>query len=1086
MNNLSLPTFSLRRPVTVVMVTISTLCLGIIAWNRMPLNFLPRVDRPFIGVFIAYPGASPAQVEQQIAIPAEGELRTIPGVRRIRSTSTANGCDIGILFTLDTDMAAATADVRDRLERLKLVLPVEADKILIQRFSSGSIPVLAFGMFRDGDQDQFVHLMRTVVQPRLSRLEGVANVEILSPIQPREVLIEFDQHTLQSMNLNIAQLVQIIRENSISVSLGTLQDGSQKVYARLSGEYRKLDDIASMVVTPNGLRLRDIARVSYRSREEQQYVALDGAGGAVVLVIKESEANTVSTCRNVHKELEAILREPAFQNTTHHVFFDQSDLILRALRNLFYQGIYGSIMAISVLFFFMHKIIPTLIVSLSIPASLMVAIVFMFFTGMSLNIVTMVSMIVAVGMLVDNAIVVTENIIRRRQLGEPIREAAVNGAQEVGLAIVASTATTAVVFLPMYFIEVGRMSVFMEQLGGPLVVSLAGSLLVALTVVPLVMSRLKITRAGNIFEAIAKGFLFRKSKEKTSKTVEHGHHSDRTGPIRKMIGLLGSLHPIQWVIDGYTMLLGLTLRRRLVFLLVLAGLIYLTWRIPMQVVGMRDMPKLDTREIRIDVALDQNYDMPRIANLFSKLEANINTLRETLGIKKILTLYGLNNGFLEVYLYTEDDDPKWKYPPYTTEEAMFILSQRLPDRVPGAELKFSMADAGRQEEGEGEITLSLRGDNSALLEGYAEQLRQLLKRHPLFTDATTNIEKSSQEIQLRIDDPLAKAAGISPMILAQTVDAALRGARMPFMKQGSREIPVWAQFREEDRKSQANLDNVTVPGITGQLVPLQRVAEYQKAPSPTAIRRINGKNVVLISAKLNTKNMSAAKTAIESAVDTLDLPPGYSVDIGEQFLDLEKGFVNFFSSLIMAIILVYIVMAALFESLLLPLSIMTTVPLALGGGVWMLWYTGNQFDQITLIGCILMVGVIVNNGIVIVDYINQRYRETGDRYTAVINSGRDRFRPVMMTALTTILGLVPLAMAKTGGASTFAGLGQALSGGITVGTMLTLLVVPVFYTIADDMQRWTVDFLGSLAHLGVRQKNTAAAIQAPATESGGI
>ncbi|HOJ68331.1 MAG TPA: efflux RND transporter permease subunit [Candidatus Hydrogenedentes bacterium] len=1076
MSHFSLPAFSLRRPVTVVMATISMLCLGVIAWNRMPLNFLPRVDRPFIGVFIAYPGASPAQVEQQIAIPAEGELRTIPGVRRIRSTSTSNGCDIGLLFTLDTDMSIATADVRDRLERLKLILPAEADKMLIQRFSSGSIPVLAFGMFRDGDQDQFVHMMRTVVQPRLSRLEGVANVEILSPIQPREVLIEFDQHTLQSMNLNIAQVVQVIRESSISVSLGTLQDGTQKVYARLSGEYRKLDDIASMVVTPNGMRLRDIAQVSYRSREEQQYVALDGAGGAVVLVIKESEANTVSTCRNVHRELEAILREPAFQNTTHHVFFDQSDLILRALRNLFYQGIYGSIMAISVLFFFLHKIIPTLIVSLSIPASLMIAIVFMFFTGMSLNIVTMVSMIVAVGMLVDNAIVVTENIIRRRQLGEPIREAAVDGAREVGLAIVASTATTAVVFLPMYFIEVGRMSVFMEQLGGPLVVSLAGSLLVALTVVPLVMSRLKITRAGNIFEAIAKGFLFRESTRNLStRAPEPIESSTSPGLLRTCVHVLGALHPIQWVIDGYTVLLAWTLRRRLVFLLILGGLIYLTWLIPMQAVGMRDMPKLDTREIRIDVALDQNYDMPRIAELFSNLETNINLLRQELGIKKILTLYGLNNGFLEVYLYTEDDDPRWKYPPYTTEEAMFILSQRLPERVPGAELKFSMADAGRQEEGEGEITLSLRGDNAAMLEGYAEQLRQILKHHPLFTDATTNIEKSSQEIQLRIDDPLAKAAGISPLIVAQTVDAALRGARLPFMKQGTREIPVWAQFREEDRKSQANLDNVTVPGITGQLIPLQRVAEYRKAPSPAAIRRINGKNVVLISAKLNTKNMSAAKMAIESSVDALDLPPGYSVDIGEQFLDLEEGFLNFFSSLIMAIILVYIVMAALFESLLLPLSIMTTVPLALGGGVWMMWYMGNQFDQITLIGCILMVGVIVNNGIVIVDYINQRYRETGDRFAAVVNSGRDRFRPVMMTALTTILGLVPLAMAKTGGASTFAGLGQALTGGITVGTMLTLLVVPVFYTIADDARNWTVDFLGSLAKLRTPKTDTATA-----------
>ncbi|NLF56329.1 MAG: efflux RND transporter permease subunit, partial [Candidatus Hydrogenedens sp.] len=357
--NFSLPTFALRRPVTVLMLSMSMLALGVISWNRMPLNFLPRVDRPFIGVFIAYPGASPSQVEQQIAIPVEGELRTIPGVRRIRTTSTSSGCEVGLLFSLDTDMTIATADVRDRLERLKLVLPDEADKMLIQRFSSGSIPVMAFGVFRDGDQEQFAHLIRTIAEPRLSRIEGVAKVEILSPIQPKEVLIEFSQDNLRAMNLNLAQIIQSLRENSISLSVGELEDGGRKHYTRLMGEYRRIEDIEALVVGPNGLRLRDVAEVGYQSRDEEQYVALDGAGGMVMLVIKESEANTVSTCEKVHAELQRILAEPMFSGTVAHVFFDQSDLINRALSNLFKQGLYGSAMAIAVLFFFLHRIVPT-------------------------------------------------------------------------------------------------------------------------------------------------------------------------------------------------------------------------------------------------------------------------------------------------------------------------------------------------------------------------------------------------------------------------------------------------------------------------------------------------------------------------------------------------------------------------------------------------------------------------------------------------------------------------------------------------------------------------------------------------------
>jgi HAE1 family hydrophobic/amphiphilic exporter-1 len=496
----------------------------------------------------------------------------------------------------------------------------------------------------------------------------------------------------------------------------------------------------------------------------------------------------------------------------------------------------------------------------------------------------------------------------------------------------------------------------------------------------------------------------------------------------------------------------------------------------MQGTGMREMPKLDMREVRVDVALDQNFDLASATKLFRQVEETINGLREPLGVKKVLSMNSPTDGFFDVYLFTEDDDPKWFTPPYTTEQVMQILSEKIPTRTPGAEFRLSMGDIG-DNDNRSDITLFVRGDERGTLEDYAERLKKILQdTNPFVADVVADVEKSKQEMQIKIDQPLAQQAGVSPLILAQTVDAALRGARMPYMKQGRREIPVWAQFREEDRKSQANLDNVMVPGLTGKLVPLQDLTDYSKVRSATAIKRVNGKNVIMLSAKLNTKNLSLFKEEAKRSVALLDLPPGYNVDFGDELEDLESNIFNFTSSLMMAIILVYIVMAALFESLLLPMSIMTSVPLALGGAVWMIYFMDNQFDQITLIGCIIMVGVIVKNGIVVVDYTSQLYSKSGDRTDAVLRAGRDRFRPVIMTALTTILGLVPLALAKTGGASTFSGLGQAWIGGLTVGTVLTLFVVPVFFTIFDDIHLWARSFFGNLLGRRVESQEAPVAV----------
>lgn len=1033
-----LPDISIARPVTVIMIAISLLVLGYISWNRIPLKFLPKVDRPYIGCFIPYPGGSPEQVEQQIAIPVEGEFRTIPGLRSISSTSSQNGCMVNLWFDLDTDMTVATADVRDRIERLKLILPQEVEKVVLQRFSSESIPVIAIGLFKAENEEDYVYLVRTSLVPRLKRLEGVADIKLISPIPEKEVLIEVSQNTLNSLNLPIISILNVLRKSSVSMTAGTITQDSTKYFVKVNTEFKKLSDIENIIVNKEGLRLKDIATIRFGSREETQRVSLDGKGGVVLLVIKESEANAVNVCKSVKEELEKILTEEAFQGTTTKIFFDQSDLINRALRNLFSEGIYGGIMAFIVLLLFLHRLLPTIIVSFAIPSSLMIGVIFMYFSGMSLNIITMVSLIISVGMLVDNAIVVVENIIRYQQLGYDRKTSAIRGASEVGMAITASTVTTVVVFLPMYYLEAGRMSVFMKQLGGPLIVALFGSLALALTIVPLILS----------YENLTNGKADEKNKW--------------LGNLKKIGTLTSKIFGRYRVIERMQSFLANSLKwsleNRLSFLLLVSIFLFVSYIIPIKSVGMKDLIKLDTREIDIKISLDQNFDQAKVRELFDSLSQKIEQLREKLGIKNILLFHGKNGGEIHVYLYTEDDGEIGRNPPCTTEKAFEIIRKTLPKYIPGGRLEFTIADTG--ESGTlREVSLRFTGPDNSVLYDLSQLVKEQLLSEPLFSDIRVDVEQKKEELRVNINETLADEQGVNPIVIAQTIDTALRGTQIPYMKEESREIPVWLQFEEKDRQNKSSLDNLLVLSNKGVLVPLSQVTEYTKRPGPEIIKRYNGRNVINLYAKTNTEDLMLVKSKLQSIIDKIDLPYGYTLNYGIELEEIQTNLTNFMFTMSMAVVLIYIVMSASFESFLLPIVILTVVPLSLVGSAWTLFFLKSHWDMITLIGCVLMAGVIVNNGIVIVDHINflrKNSPPSTSRNEVIIQASKDRLRPVFMTALTTILGLVPLATAKSGGAVIFSGLGKALVGGLSLGTILTLVVIPVFYTIIDDIENLIV------------------------------
>lgn len=1062
----SLPEFAMKRPVTITMAVITVIGFGLIAAQRTAVEFMPPMDLPFLGAFIPYVGATPAQVEQEIAIPAEGEFRTLPNLRQMYTNSSGDGCFISLNFEWGTDMTQALADVRDRMERLRLVLPESADRVFVRHFKLETVPVMSIGLAREGDYDRFIDLVEDDVVPKLKRLEGVADVELMGYDQ-KSIMVDIDQQSMVAHGLSLYELIMKLNTANVDMGVGELYDGGQKYYVRAENEMQGIEDYAGLRLS-HGLRVQDVATGGYRAREQDFHFSIDGNREVFLMITKESEANTAATCRRVMAELDRTLEQPNMEGTEKHVFFNQGTIIEGALSGLQKSAVGGGIMALCVLFFFLRRIRPTLIVALAIPGSLVVAFVFMYAAGMTLNIITMMSMIVAVGMVVDNSIVVIENIYRYRDMGKPMYESARDGASEVGLAIVAATSTTAVVFLPVFYMEKGQMSVFTRQFALPVTVALAASLLIALTVIPLAVSRFR---------------PYPNSPMERYRRWSEAESAGKSGGVAAALGVFSRwLSPIRRTRGAYVRALRWSMENRLATVVLLIAIVAITGAVPMRNMPFQAIPQVDRRVVEIDVDLDPNFDMAMADKLFGEVESLLDARREELGIKHVFKNYTADGGEIQTFLVTNEDLGPGEAFPYTTEEVMNILWYLLPERVPGAEFTVS---TGGEERGAGSassrVSLRLQGDDTQTLDRYAEQLMDVLDTLPGLTDLRKSTERAQQEIQIKIDDVLAEHAGIDPTRVAQTVGFALMGTELSRIRQGGREISVWAQFQAEDRRSRSNLDNITLRGDNGAMVTMNQLINTRKAKTPQMINRRNGKNFVYITASTPQGNLARANQMLREVATNFELPIGYSVELGEELRAMQEDQSNFFSILLLAVVLIFIVMSALFESVLLPLSILTSVPLAFLGVTWTI-YGANQFgkgvamDTIAFIGCILMVGVVVNNGIVIVDHINNLRRQGVGRLEAIVQGGYDRLRPVLMTAITTILGalplVAPLVFPRVGNPATVS-LGCALIGGLAAGTLLTLFVVPLFYTFVDDFQAWLMRYFATVARLFHRERAAA-------------
>jgi HAE1 family hydrophobic/amphiphilic exporter-1 len=609
----------------------------------------------------------------------------------------------------------------------------------------------------------------------------------------------------------------------------------------------------------------------------------------------------------------------------------------------------------------------------------------------------------------------------------------------------------------------GQMSVFTRQFSVPVSVSLGASLVLALTIIPLAVSR---------FKPYANSPLSR-LRRRLGHTLENADRPEGTRAASRF-------RPLIWMRDSYVWLLRQTLQRRLAAVLLLAGFVVLTIKVPWHHTQFQAIPSADTRTVSIDMEFAPNYNLAKADKVFDAVEGLLNERRDALGIKRVFKNYTAEGGELQLYLLNEDDHVDY---PYSTEEVRDILWDLLPEQAPGAQIFVAVGgqDAQRGGGGQSKVSVRMEGDDMASLDRYAMRFMAILEGMPELTSVRKSTEGANQEIQLKIDSTLADTAGLDPTQIAQTVAFALMGAPLTEVKQGGREIKVKARFQAKDRRSAADLDNVMMRGRTGAMVSLAQLVSKQHSQTPQTIQRRNGKNFVWITAMTAGKDLSHARDVVQNAIDQFDLPLGYTIAFGDELQNLQEDASNFASLLLLAVVLIFVVMSALFESCLLPLSIMTSVPLAFLGVGWMMFLTGTPMDTIAFIGCILMVGVVVNNGIVIVDHINHlRKHENLERFDAIMQAGRDRLRPVLMTAITTILGAAPLIapiFVEGFGEPATVSLGCAMIGGLITGTFLTLLVVPLMYSFIDDLQVWLGRFIAAIAGLRGRKQGSAASAQ---------
>jgi HAE1 family hydrophobic/amphiphilic exporter-1 len=999
---MSLPRFAVRRPVTTGMLVLAALVMGLISLKLINLDMFPAFQRPVLRISVPYPNASPPEVERRIVRPLEEAMGTVRHLEVVRGTASQDQGSLELEFKPGTDMDIASLEVREKVDMVRGELPEDVRRVDVRRFSSDALPVLRGGISWDGDPAELTDLLERRVQPAILQVPGVAGVEF-NGLQRREITVELDQARMESAGISAADIGRVLATGNLDLSAGELELGDTRFMVRAEGQLRRVEELEALPLRADGLRLGDVADVRYDYPEVDFFYRLNNASASQVQVFKNSDANVVEVATEVKATLERLKREPGLERVDFRFWQDASEGILEALRALLMAGLFGGGLAVVVLYAFLRRVTPTLIVSACIPVSVIFTIFILFMAGESLNIITLSGLMMAVGMLIDNAVVVVENIFRHREMGDTPQGAASEGASEVGLAILAGTLTTVIVFAPLFFMTPDQMGVQIRAFGLSISFAMVASLLAALTLVPLLAVR------------FLRGAL--------------------PDPGRFLSWLSASYRRL---LDG---ILGHRAMTAVVVVVMFGGGVALLATLPKEM-----FPEQDNRFIQLSVTTPQGMSVEQRSVVFDQAEKTLLARADQLDIESVSAFSGGRFSSIFVSLKSFGDGGSIE----TAEVGRRI--ERLLPVVPGVEWsqRRSWGSGGR-------ISVRLSGESTDVLRSLSEEVeRRLTLEVPGLTNIDNSLQAGDQEVRVRVNREAAERQGLTSGEVAQAVSTALRGRVATRFRTADREIDVLVQLREEDRLSLDQLSNLALALPGGGSTPLTAVADLQVVAGPQDIRREDRRTSVSVNGELAPGAVrEEVQQGVQELMSGMTMPPGYQWDLGRGFQEEQKQFGEMLFAAGLALLLIYLVLAALFESLLLPVIIYFSIFFALPGMGLVFLLTGTSISMPSFLGILITVGIVVNNSIVMVDLVNQLRARGYTRREALLEGCQARMRPVLMTSLTTLLGLVPMAfLAGEGMGQVFAPMGRAVIGGLTSSLLLTLTLTPVLYAWIDDVGRW--------------------------------
>ena len=1020
---------SINRPVGILMVVLIILLLGAVSFSKLSIDLLPEMNIPVAVVITSYEGVGPEEIEKIVTVPIEGQLATLEGITGISSQSSAGTSAVIAQFTWGTNMDQAMINMREKVDFIKPFLPSDVSQPMIIKMDMNMMPILMLGVEGNYDLDQLKKIVEDKIQPRLERIEGVAQVEV-SGGKTREIQIEISPQLLQAYNLSLTTVSQTLMSENNNVSGGYVEQGKKDYLVRVKGEFTSIQDIEKILIplpTGGSIELKYLAEIKDTYKDVTAYSLLNGQPSISVNIYKQSDANTVQVSDKVNKVIAELHEE--ISDIKISTAMDQAEFIHQSIDQVKSNGYVGAILAMVVLFVFLSNVRSTLIIGTAIPFSIITTFTLVYFSGLTLNMMTLGGLALGIGMMVDNAIVVLENIYRHRQEGLGRIEAAKKGTAEVGSAVIASTLTTVSVFLPIVFLE-GLASQIFRPLALTVTISLLASLLVALTFVPMLSSKLLVVETnGNASQGVTRRLVKR--------------WADFLEKLNEIYSRL-----IRWALG----------HRKTVILATTIALIASIALIPF--IGMEFIPAQDNGYFTVDIRLPNATVLEETELVVEQVEALVADIPE---MESVFVSVGSGGGMLTGGFGAGGNIGNIMcrlVPLDQRDRSIHDIIDELRGQVamiPGAEITVRADDINMGTQTP--ISITIKGQDLDTLEDLAEEFAEVIKEVPGTREVETSLGKGNPELTITVNRDKAAQYGISSMQVSQTVRSALQGASASKYRTGGEEIDIRVVLPKEFRQNINDLNRLMITNMQGISVPLEEIATIQYETGPTSISRVDQSRQVSVSSGLYGRDLKSVTDDIKAELAKIPIPSGYEVEFVGADQEMIDAFTDLALALILAIILMYMILAAQFEALLYPFIIMFSIPATLIGVVLGLLVTGRTFNVVTFIGVIMLAGIVVNNAIILVDYINTLRREGMEKYEAIIKAGGTRLRPILMTTLTTVLALIPQTLGIGEGAELSSPMATAVVAGLSFSTLITLIIIPVIYYILDEWgQRITRKF----------------------------